>query len=69
MGATTDSEEIDQHRRRFLRTTAIAVAAAELSALGAANAQSATTTQKHSLRRRARAPTPSEASVITQNRP
>ena len=48
MGATTDSEAIDRHRRRFL-STAMTVAAAELGLFGAANAEAGRTTPKHAL--------------------
>jgi pimeloyl-ACP methyl ester carboxylesterase len=40
------SEEIDHQRRRFLRTAAVTVAAAQLGMIGRANAQSAETTPR-----------------------
>jgi pimeloyl-ACP methyl ester carboxylesterase len=49
MGSTTDSEAIDQQRRRFLRTAAMTVAAAELGVIGAANAEAGKTAAKHAL--------------------
>ncbi len=43
MGAIKMPEEIDRHRRRFLGTAAMTIAAAELGVIGAANAQSGET--------------------------
>ena len=40
MGTTRMSEEINHHRRRFLGTAAMTIAAAELVMIGSANAQS-----------------------------
>ena len=49
MGTTTDPDAIDEHRRRFLRTAAMTVAAAEMGLIGAANAQSGHPAPKHVL--------------------
>ena len=39
MDTTKISEAIDQHRRRFLSTAAVTLAAAQLGTIGSANAQ------------------------------
>ena len=43
MGTTRMSEEINHHRRRFLGTAAMTIAAAQLGMIGSANAQSGKT--------------------------
>ena len=44
LSAEIDWQEINRHRRRFCATTTMTLAAAQLGMIGAANAQSATTT-------------------------